>query len=276
MNKDKKLVKFEGFLSSLAMPDIIESIYTISGLKDGHRDASEIMGIYRAESSDERFRNYFVLFKYENTFNLIAGRCEDINGEKCIDDNGQMIKIDIPSNIYYRSEMDIVPKELYVVKINKESSMNLWQMAAGVDDVLRKKNMNTHSAAEIESIVHMNNGEKTIATKSQALFDALISEFELTQIRYTGVKMHAIAKRCDASTPNNANGRKKSQKRKAERNRQEEPKRHQATTSNATTNGLRKLRITDETKKLLKLIASDDYEVYIKERDKDSFESLFE
>jgi hypothetical protein len=271
MNQDRQLVIFDGFSPAMQLTSVIEAVHVLTGLKAAHRDPSEILAVFPAPTTDPRFKSYFVLFKYIAIFDLIKQNSSIIDNQMCIGNDGEKIRVKLPGTEYYYSKIEQVPSDTFVMKLRKQYSMNLWQLAEHVEKLMDAYKIMSTSSVAVESLVHLLNGDMTIVTKSRELFMACQDNLNKNGVAWRQVKICAIPKKVDTNdtTTLPVATVSKAKKRKVEKT---------ATSPMPSTNvnGMKKLKITEETRQLLALISSGRYDIYIKERNEENFSSLFE
>lgn len=271
-----KLVSLNGFPSISFLSGIYQQIHDISGLKAAMRDIGEIVGLFRQPSTDERFRHYFVHFKSFDVINMIKEYCDD---NMTLDCDGHAIKVELPGDSYYKSGLENLPSDIFAIKIIKQSKMSLFKMAQIIEKIISDHNLNTTSSNEVESLVKMNSGAILVTTKSSPLFHALKNGFDQFKFDWKVVKLCPVPKRTSIKKEEE---RQQIIKRKIDTfEMRRDDKRSKVNTElivkpkQANQGGMRKLKISDETRKVLQLIASKDYDVYFAKAE-DNFESLFE
>lgn len=165
-NENRDLVLFEGFPKQLFLTGVLGVIHEFTGLKAAHRDMSEIKGIFKSPSGDNRFVSFQVLFKYTDVFDMIAKSSHVVEDEKYLDYEGYKIKVSLPGEIYYRTKLiknvERQP-EMFTSKIVNSQSANICRWASFIEETLRGAEISSSSTIETESL-HMINDKEVIVT----------------------------------------------------------------------------------------------------------------
>lgn len=270
MNKDKKLLKLDGFPTILQLSGIIDSIHDSTGLHFARKDINEISGLFRTRSSDDRFRAYYVLFKNESTFGLLSETCETTNDIKHLDCDGHMIRITDTHDTKLNSIIKMTDNDEFAIRLHKKHSCNLKSLTKMIEKIMSDKDINSTSSNELESIIQLNNGDFMMMTKDERTFKALCEKFSESKFNWRVSK--TVPKPSQFSVGYKAE--KPIKRKHSEPPTTNAPKQLKSLPESSNDKGFKKLKINEETRQLLALISSGQYDIYIKE--KQDISHLFE
>lgn len=313
MNEQRVLVLFEDFPKEMKLSAIIDAIYQMSGLKEQDRELSEIQGIFQAPSSAQNYVSYYVMFKYKDVFAIIDEICEIINDEKCIDIGGNLVKVTLPGKNYARTVMDKPNNNQMILKISN-MVVNLKRFAITLEQ--SKALAQTSSTKEVHSMMIVNTGGIVVTFECGLIATEMQQELIDKKYICKEVVVHAIPRKFETISIETTEGEivkkekpvtltrdvrevKQTKRKFIERKPQQDLRfkmrraqdsrtmpyyGSQPSTSSATMDkpennakGFIKVKITDDIKRFCALIASDEYEVYVRKKQSCAdFEDLFE